>query len=275
MQSLQRGARSQATLFHQRLQRPSSATVRCQTETRVHLRQFRICGCLTATAPAGCKVKAVDPTSKKRLNNKIGVVGDFDANAGLWTVAFNSKEVKMRPGEMAIVAFSNEKVVIENGSFRINVGFIFQCAGKTSGWTRQKAQAGPLAGKSPKLYPLMHAASRDFSHPHFSPPGLMDGKPAIMIYGVPQLFTKSDKQQAVAAIEAMGIIPGDVLFSDQAYQSNLSQGQQDEVDKARRMCDAVDKLLADGKPAKALTMAQKALLKHQRIFKPDHWDMPW
>ena len=72
-----------------------------------------------------------------------------------------------------------------------------------------------------------------------------------------------------AALEAMEMIPGDILFkSDQAYQSVLSQGQQDEVDKARRMCDAVDTLLADGNPALALQKAQKALQTHQRILGP-------
>jgi ABC-type phosphate/phosphonate transport system ATPase subunit len=105
--------------------------------------------------------------------------------------------------------------------------------------------------------------------------GVIHGQPAIMIYGAPELFTKSDKQRTAAAIEEMGLIPGDVFFSAQACQSKLSQGQQDEVDKARRLCDVVDKLLADGKPAKALKMAQKALEVHQRIFKPDHWDIPW
>ena len=97
-----------------------------------------------------------------------------------------------------------------------------------------------------------------------------------MIYGFPQLFTKRDEQQTVAAIEAMGVVPGDVLFkSVDHFKSSLSQRQQDEVDKARRMCDAVDKLLADGKPKKALQMAQRALQTHQKIFRPDHWDIPW
>ena len=77
--------------------------------------------------------------------------------------------------------------------------------------------------------------------PHkFSPPGVFDGEPANLIYGNPKLSTKSDKQRMVAALDAMGLIPGDLIFkSGQTYQSNLSHGQQDE---ARRMCNAVDKL---------------------------------
>jgi len=106
-------------------------------------------------------------------------------------------------------------------------------------------------------------------------PGFVDGEPTILIWGTPHLFTKNERRSLVAALEAMGMIPGDVLFKSQGYQSNISQGQQDEVDKARRMCDAVDTLLADGELAMALKKAQKALQTHQRIFRPDHWDIPW
>lgn len=120
---------------------------------RVHLRQSR--RSLTESVMAGCKVRAVDPTSKERLNDKIGLVGDFDAKAGLFTVIFDSKEVKMRPGELSIFGFPNEKAEIEDltQALRPESGMhmqvIFRGASRTSGWTRKKSQSGPLAGKCP------------------------------------------------------------------------------------------------------------------------------
>ena len=90
----------------------------------------------------------MDPTSKERLNDKIGLVGGFDAKAGLFTVIFDSKEVKMRPGELSIFAFPNEMAEIESSN-RMHMQVIFRGASRTSGWTRKKSQSGPLAGKRP------------------------------------------------------------------------------------------------------------------------------
>jgi ABC-type phosphate/phosphonate transport system ATPase subunit len=127
-----------------------------------------------------------------------------------------------------------------------------------------------------KLSALVNGAPRVQRADTFSSPGVcsslgtVEGKLAIMIWApaFPQLFTKNDRQQVSASLEAMGMIPGDMVFKSGRWKSSLSQGQQDEVDKARRMCDAVDKLLADGKPDKALQKAQKALQTHQRILGP-------